>query len=291
MNPITDIACVVINIVLIVVRLPVLLVLGIILSVQDALSLIPIVSHLIIIRSVRPLVCWLILVSVGIVSPFSAKREDFRKLQVKRPDGKARSCACTVSTFHGFIDVLVHAVASKPDFFVFAALDGTRIQSRTIIGAISVALKAPIASSYDQTSHIPENSVLFLSPSPTNGLGLLRMDTTAISSALSGLPIQICALNYACVGRYYPHHLTESTFSHVMKLSLFNWYSSVGVSILPEPLQFESVEDVPKLKTLMARLSAPAAVETDIDPRMYLEFLAYWRETQSRDYGVIKMRR
>lgn len=286
-----SVACLVANIVLILIRIPLYFVLGILLCVQDALSLLPIVSRLLIIRSVRPLVSWLILICFGLFSPLSAKREDFRKLQVKRPDGKDNSWACAVSTFHGFIDVFVHAVIMKPESFIFLALDGTRIQCRTIIGAISVALKSPLASSCDLLLPLPDRSVLFVSPSPTNGLGVLRLDAPSISIALSGLPIQVCALNYACVGRYYPHHLTESTTSHLLKLVLLNWFCSVQLSILPEPIVFKSFEDIPKLKTLMARLAIPAAAETDIDPKLYLEFLAYWKETQSVDYGAIKMRK
>ena len=261
-------------------RLPLLLASLMLLTALDILVWVPLLSTLIVIPLLRPIASWVALLGLGVICPISATRADFRRLQVKKPTGTGPSYNVTLSTFHGFLDVLVHAVCSRPVRFGFKALDGTFTSCRTVLGAISLACKSPLTTLKD--SNKIESGVLFVSPSPTNGLGILKLHDALISS--EG-PIQLSSLNYSCtMGNHYPHHLVGSMWVHVFKLMTRNVLCSVNVNQLPEAMEL----DGKRIKTLLARLGRPTAAETDIDPKTYIDFLEYWEATQSVDYAARK---
>jgi hypothetical protein len=267
-------------------KLAVFVVAAILLLVQDVLSRVPVISLLLVQPIIRSLMCWLVLASIGIYAPFVMSVEDFRRLQVKRPDGKHKPRVATLSTYHGFIDILVYAVILRPSCFVFRSLDNGNIVCITVIGAILTALKTPMISHPgSKRVDLPRNALVFMSPSPTNGLGLLKLDSAGLEFPLDPSFVQVSSIQYACSGFYYPHHLTETFGSHLMKLAMSNWFCTVRVKVLPEAIEVKLPDDLSKVRTLMSRLSSPPAVETSIEPKTYIEFKDYWKETQSLTYG------
>ena len=283
-SPLASYAIAVVSVLLGLIRVPIFLATGLLLVVTDALSLVPILSDFIIFPLIRPLVGCLALLSLGIRCPWTVKVEDFRRLQVKRPSPTPAAAHCMISTFHGMVDVLVHATCTRPSAFVFLSLDGNTVICRTLLGALKTAASCPQRTyGTNSNSGPPRGSVIFVSPSPTNGLGLLKLNIPSLQKIIERHDFQLSSLRYSCVGTHFPHHLTESATSHILKLMFRNIYCSVEMNTLPEP-----VSDASKISTLLARLSVPGCVETEIDPSTYLEFLSYWRETQTVDYAVRK---
>jgi hypothetical protein len=277
--------------ILVVIRIPILTASSLLLCLTDVLSFVPFLSDLVVIPLLRPIVSWLLLLSMGIVSSLSTKTEDFRRLQVQRPSGTPTESHATVSSFHGFTDVLVHAASTKPSCFVFQSLDGGYKSYRTVIGSIKEACLCPVQAYLGSNlSTLKRGSVLFVSPAPTNGTGLLKLNAESLKRIVKDSRIQLSSLNYSCVGHHYPHHLTESFVNHLFKQVTRNLYCYVAVKTLPEPTVIKSDDDVARIKKLLARLADPSAAETELDPSMYLEFLSYWRETQSISYGSNKSR-
>ena len=285
-DTVSQFLCIFFNCLLAPLKLAVFVLAGILLLVQDGLSRIPVISLLLVQPIIRSLVCWLLLASIGIYAPFVVSSEDFRRLQVKRPDGKHKPRVATLSTYHGFIDILVYAVTSRPSCFVFRSLDNGNIVCFTVIGAILTALKTPLIShSGSKSVDLPRNALVFMSPSPTNGLGILKLDSAGLDFPLVPSFVQVSSIQYSCSGYFYPHHLTETFGSHLLKVAMSNWFCTVRVKVLPEAIEVKLPDDLSKVRTLMSRLSSPPAVETNIEPKTYIEFQNYWKETQSLTYG------
>ena len=267
------------------VRAPLLAVAIILTGIADVLSFIPVISTLLVMPVVRPLICCIALLLLGVVPAVPIRTEDFRRLKMKRPAEGFPSSTVVLSSFHGLIDVLVHAVTTRPREFVFPTQSGGVVSSRTVLGAISLALKSPIGPpKWSTVSSIQSGSLLFVSPSPTNGLGILKFDDQSLSHLLKGHRVQIHSIQYS--GRYGPHHLVEPLISHIFKLMTSNLYATAVVKRLPEPVLVNSDDQVPQLRSLMSRLSL--AAETEVAPSTYLEFLAYWKVTQSLTYAKRK---
>jgi hypothetical protein len=284
LNQYSRVALGILTVILGVVRAPLMILSSLLLITTDMFSMLPILSQLVVVPVFRPVFGWLLLFSLGIISPLAVKVDDFRRLLVRKPSGKSTNAHGIVSSFHGMIDVLVHAVCTRPNCFVFYSLDGSVLVCETLIGALKEASSCPQKSyGTDSISKAPRGSVIFVSPSPTNGLGVLKLDYPLFEKLLAACDFQLASVKYSCYGSHYPHHLTETGSKHILNLMFTNMYCSVVVNTLPDP-----INDVTKISKLMARLSVPSCVETQIDPSTYLEFLSYWRETQSLNYAVRK---
>lgn len=267
-------------------RFPLLFASGILIIVIDVLGMIPLVSPLLIRPLMRPIIASVTLFLLGVLCPPNQRPEDFRRLRMKRPSNDYASASVQLAVFHGFIDVLVHAVASRPSAFVFQSLDGKFIINRSVSGAIITALRSPAAVGSVAPFPLPRGSLLFLHAVPSNGLGILSVNKDLLTAACRGKSVQLVSVKYSVSGTHYPHHLVDSPFVHVLKLLTLNWVSTAGVLRLPEPLEILDENSVSEIKTFMARLYGGA--ETSLDQSMYLEFIEYWRETQSVTYAKNK---
>ena len=261
-------------------RIPLIVISLVLVGLTDILALIPVLSGIIIRPLLRPVACWLALLVLGISVPLHHSPEDFRRLGTKRPTGVIKRPSIFLSSFHGFIDVLVHAVVTRPTQFVFPALDQRFVVCSTVLGAVITALKSPNPTG-DVSEVSSHGSVVFLSASPTNGLGILNLDKAFLLALTKTQVTQISAICYKSHGRYGVHHLTESLVSHLLQMMIHNWFVSVDVRVLPEPIVFTE-ETVGQIVTFLSRLSG--SPETQLDDSTYLEFLAYWHETQAANY-------
>jgi len=264
-------------------RLPLLLASGILIIVTDVLGMIPVVSPLLIRPLMRPIIVWVTLFLMGILCPLKQRPKDFRRLRMKRPGSDIASASVQLAVFHGFIDVLVHAVASRPSFFVLQSLDGKFSVNRSVSGAIFTALRSPASVGPVAPFPLPKGSLLFLHAVPSNGLGILSVSEDLVTAACRGQSVQLVSVKYSVLGTHYPHHLVDSPLVHVLKLLTLNWVSTANVVCLPEPLEISDHQSVSEIKVFMARLYGGA--ETSLDQSMYLEFIAYWLETRSLTYA------
>ena len=262
-----------------VIRVPLFAVLFALTALTDILFMVPVVSEILVRPIIRPLIAYLTLVIMGLPCSVPSGVEDFRRLKMKRPSDSPLKPSITLSTFHGYVDVLVHAISTRPSAFAFIALDGKFTICYSIISGLLTATKSPLPAG--TTTIVPSNSLLFANASPTNGLGILKLDIPTLSVAISNRPFQIAKIQYQ--SSYGPHHLVSSPFSHLIDLMLGNWFGRASVFKLPEP-----VTNAVQIPGLLARLT-PAAVETEVEQKTFLEFKQYWTETQNVSYVKKKL--
>jgi hypothetical protein len=230
---------------------------------------------------VAPILRFCLLIS-GIIIPIRGDPEDFRRLKLKRSSScVSRPPDVIISSFSGPVDVMVHSVISRPDHFIFVALDGKYIHTDSIFQAIRVAsrLPLPVGSSSSLAGH--GLSVLFPSSVPTNGEGLVSWK---IEKFEENKKIQINSINLSKFDEFSYHSLIHTHILLILLYSMvFNSYQSLDLVTLPEPIE---CPDIPTIRSLMCRLHRrpSPAVETDISPELLIDFRFYWNETQNKKY-------
>lgn len=251
-----------------VVRIVMLSLVLILIAAADILYMIPLISSFLVRPFLRPVFCWITALCCGVVCGFSSHVEDFRRLKMRRPvgDGKDESDVI-VSDFHGFVDILVHAVVTRPSAFVFKTKEGNFMVCHGVIHALSVSL-GHVASS-NSTSY-PRNSLMFICPIPTNGLGVLKCDPFPTSN------VSLTVINYISKGTFGVHHIVSSWQSHLFNMMTRNWYMVAQIRVTPGCVH----EDIHL--AVLAKLYHPnSCVVTEIDGwTVYPEFKQYWSETQ-----------
>jgi hypothetical protein len=178
---------------------------------------------------------------------------------------------------------------SQPDEFIFQTLDGKLIPCRSVLGAIGIAVSSPLRTIGEdsESTQMSKNSLLFVSPSPTNGQGLLGLNSALLVRACNHHTVKLHSVEYKSFGPQDAHHLTDDWWKHILKLCM-NWYCTAHVNVSPECIYMSNEEQVAQAKSFLARLSNPVSAETNIDPALFREFREYWRETRERDYAKSK---
>lgn len=269
-------------------RIPLILAVSVFVGISDILCMVPLVSGLLFRPAIRPLFSWLLLALFGIFTGFSAHQADLRRLKMRPGTVSPKLESLAVVSYHGFVDVLVHSAVTRPNSFVFQSLDGKLVACMTVIGAIYYAMNSPLLTYNESvTVRLREHSVLFVSPSPSNGQGILGINGNLLVSACKGKAVTLAVIEYNSCGPQDAHHLTDSWEAHILKLAL-NWGCSARIIVSPRAISISNPQEVSEAKSFLARLFNPVASETDIDPSRYLEFRNYWIETQKGDYAKSK---
>lgn len=259
-------------------RIPLLMVWVILLGVSDLLFMVPIISYLFITPIIRPVVCWIGLVLLGLVVNPSMRLEDFRRLRVKRPVHESYvSGHLTFSPYYGFIDILVHATVTKPSAFALKSRSDSWTLYRSVLLAISACRFGATSLNSTAVPKLPKHSLVFLHSVPSNGLGLLKLDPAPLPQLAKDKPFQVTKINYYS-GSFAPHHLVGSFMSHVVSLLLKNGLTTASVVSLPEP-----ITETNNVAVMLSRLSEPAP-ETQVTEESYHEFVDYWNKTQDISY-------
>ena len=256
-----------------VIRILLVLAAFLLIAISDLLNYVPILSFVLVRSALRPLLCWVALLLMGVVLPFGLSVEDFRRLKMRRPSEAAEGAGVVLTDFHGFIDILVHAVVTRPTCFVFRRLAGGHLVAWSVMGALR--LWGEFGSKcLGSVSPVPEGALIFVWSVPTNGLGVLRLSMDWLSQVVSGRRCQMHVINYSS-RNFGVEHLVGSPVSHAMNLMTHNWYSSAQVMRLPEP-----ITDLSLARSYFSRMH-PGCLETDLEEADYLKFYSYWVETQS----------
>lgn len=269
-------------------RIPLLLSTILLIGFCDSLVMIPLVSSLIVVPIFRPLVSLLALISLGVYPSIHASIADSRRLKIKRGINPRLNSSVIVSSYHGFIDVLVHSIITRPGSFIFQTLDGKLFACRSLLTAIYTSIYTPLRTLGDSRElPLTNDTLIFVSPSPTNGQGFLKIYSSLLQTACKGHLVKLASLEYKTLGPHDPHHLTDHWLAHALKLGL-NWGCTARVFLCPELISVSSDEEVVQAKFLLARLNSPIAAETDIDTSSILEFREYWNNTHRVSYAKSK---
>ena len=269
-------------------RIPLLSATVLLIGICDLLVMIPFVSTLIVVPIIRPFISTLALISLGVYPSIHASIADSRRLRIKRGILPRIKSSLVVSSFHGFIDILAHSITTRPAAFIFQTLDGNLVACRSLLAAIYTAIHSPLRKPGDSCDlPLANDALIFVSPSPTNGEGFLRMNSSLVQTACKGHLVKLASLEYKAFGPQDPHHLTDHWLTHVLKLSL-NWGCTARVFICPELISVSSDEEVVQAKSLLARLYNPIAAETDLDASSIVEFREYWNNTHRGSYAKSK---
>ena len=264
---------------LVVLRAPLIILWCVVCGIVDVLFMIPIISTTLVKPIIRPLVSSLGLVLLGVCTRPTIVVEDFRRMRMKRPTNECYTSGDVVfAPYFGFVDLLVHSITTQPSCYIFkTSKSGEWVVFHSLIlamyachsGAVSVAGK-PIRSKL-------KNALVFLHNVPSNGLGILKLDTSSFASLTNEKPFQIVKINYYADG-YGPHHVVGSFVQHIFSLLVRNTFTTANVVALPEP-----VSDIAAIPSLLSRLSE-SCPETLITEQLYHDFLSYWNSTQNISY-------
>ncbi len=263
----------------VVIRLPLLIVWALLCGASDLLFMIPIISSILVRPLIRPLISMFGVLLLGIFVNPSMNVEDFRRLRVKRPAHDSyKSGDFTFTSYSGFVDILIHAIVTRPSAFLLKNSRGNwSVYYSVLLAVFACRFGATSALESKSTTKLPKRALVFINHAPTNGLGVLKTDSASFAHLTKDKPFQITKLNYYS-GSFAPHHVVGSFISHILSLMLKNGFTTVSVYSLPDP-----IADTTLITSMLSRLTE-SVPETQVPEESYHEFLAYWNKTQDISY-------
>lgn len=214
----------------------------------------------------------------------------------------ARGCIVIVNQ-QGIADVLYLGMKLSP-LFVFAAADGTPVQSSLIGALMRAGGRRPAAASpgLPTLKELAQRAktnwqplVVFAEGARTNGNSVLAFRAatfTGMDSLDKPVGAALLGITYSKTGAYTPHHTVGTSFRHLfwMCMQPFHTLSSVWLpsmevasAVKGKPMS----EQITFLRALLVRM-IPGAVEVEVTAPRHLDFIAFWDKSQKRGYTVDK---
>jgi len=258
-------------------------------------------------RALTYIGCFVALLALGIFS-FSDEIADHRRLKIAPPKGTASKVfdasrgALVFVNHQGLTDVLLLGLKMSP-VFVIPASDGTPVKF-TLLGALcrATSIKKELApkhssgslneiaakakASWQQVAVFPEGS-------RTIGNSVLAWKEQTFKGVESfSAGAAVLSIQYSKTGAYTPHHTVGTGLMHLFWLCM-SMPHTVSTVWLPSrdvaaALKDKTIaEQVAFLRTLLVRMIKDA-VEVAVGADTHLEFMAFYRDAQSKGYTAKK---